>query len=757
MQTFMFNSFKKAVDDGLAKQHLNMAQTLGLAAFYVNGYGTPPDYQNALSLLHKLAGCGHVISRAYLYRITVALATDFTPDASYVAALHEPSILGCRKALEDLETLDPNAAASVKQFMRENCAGIGAAFFGIPQLLHGKSIENWKSALDGAESLSQLVVELGPLETIKVNKRGDGIIHMAASFGKDVAVEIILDSNMVPIDQVNDVGETALLCACRAGQFKTAELLLTRGADVRITPSSCESPLHWLCSFQGEEMNTIGQALLAGGADPLLLTTRPICHTAFPGGFDVDHDASSNPLYWAVHRNRPDVVRFLLEGVNDPRQCFASVGRGRPTPLNWAAFMHHKECLEIMVEYIGRRMERTTYTVGDLFVAATQSADLFSMTLRHGKSYQENLRQTFDYLLTRFCDVTFSTGLRGGTLLYYAVSRGYDFVVGYLLSDHVKKLLESIFHGPLDLHLSTKIGAYHPSDINRPCGDDQRTPLLEAVRVKRKALVNLLLSAGANPKVQSRNPFQPGKSNFSAIHVFAQAGHDEDFEILEALLSSHGLSSDGRDPDDTEVETPLTVAVQNNSFKLCDFLISHGANPNSLSTSSGLIATAYPTTVLGQVIASAAHNSTSRIEYLLFRCAAAEEIEFVVEPTRNLTALHFAALAHTYLRSAVDNSSLERSDFSWDHNRTIIQRLLERWDKPEDIDRVCGLSGRTALHLAVATRNLGAVQELLARGASNNILDNDGLSAVDLSNVQQSADGSEREEFEEIARLVVGA
>jgi hypothetical protein len=49
------------------------------------------------------------------------------------------------------------------------------------------------------------------------------------------------------------------------------------------------------------------------------------------------------------------------------------------------------------------------------------------------------------------------------------------------------------------------------------------------------------------------------------------------------------------------------------------------------------------------------------------------------------------------------------------------------------------------------------VQELLARGASNSILDNDGLSAVDLSNVQQSADGNEREEIEEIARLVVGA
>lgn len=51
------------------------------------------------------------------------------------------------------------------------------------------------------------------------------------------------------MDQRNDQGEIALLCACRAGQVEVVHLLLSRGADASIATQSKESPIHWLISF----------------------------------------------------------------------------------------------------------------------------------------------------------------------------------------------------------------------------------------------------------------------------------------------------------------------------------------------------------------------------------------------------------------------------------------------------------------------------------------------------------------------------
>ena len=195
---------------------------------------------------------------------------------------------------------------------------------------------------------------------------------------------------------------------------------------------------------------------------------------------------------------------------------------------------------------------------------------------------------------------------------------------------------------------------------------------------------------------------------------------------------------EGRPPNSTRPETPLTVAIQNNAFNLASFLLALGADVNALSQSSGLIATEYPTTILGHIIASTARHSTPRLRFLLNDCALHESIDFIVEPTHKLSALHRAAWAHrglilTSTQYSAQPVPLRREELDWAVNRDLIYELLQRFNTPEELDQRCGVLGRTALHLAVEAGNTGAVSELLAIGADVTLLDENGETAVQLA------------------------
>lgn len=67
------------------------------------------------------------------------------------------------------------------------------------------------------QDLSKLII----IVKYKVNRRGDGILHLAVCSGKDFALSKLLSSvTILATNQINDRGETPLLCVCRAGQLE---------------------------------------------------------------------------------------------------------------------------------------------------------------------------------------------------------------------------------------------------------------------------------------------------------------------------------------------------------------------------------------------------------------------------------------------------------------------------------------------------------------------------------------------------------
>ncbi|MCJ1470022.1 hypothetical protein MMC07_008667 [Pseudocyphellaria aurata] len=765
VQRFVFDTFLRRSEQHAEMGLVRPSDCFILASFYINGYGTEQNWEKAAQLLNHAAKWGHEQAQAYAYRICKVVNEEYVADDVQTTHLVQTSIMGSRIALQDLEEVAPQKVPFIKTKLPECLAGIGANFFYNDQMLHGLAHWPWMDMLADRSSIAEKLKGVKNKAEFRVNRRGDRILHIAANCGKLEAIRALLDTYGVEVNQQNDQQETAILCACRAGQVEAAQILLQHGADASITTPSKESPLHWLVSFTGDDVKLIGEALIANGANIRLVTTENINYSVFPGGLELDHQPPGTSLGWAVHHDRPDVVGFLLESAGDPLISLSKPLNRPTTPLHWAAHSHHVKCLRLMIEALDE--SKIAFNYSSLIAAAAYNANDFSMMLKHGRKYKAKLKQTFDYLLLKSQNILSLTGIGcfGYTLIYYAVSNASDAVVDYLLSSdalsslatslqsssistqpkpdqpkEAREVQETSYHVGLKLPASDstrRTGAFIHEHINQPCSNDRRTPLLESVRWNRRRIFQLLLSHGANPNATARNPFLKDHMDWTALHIFAFAGHDGNIQLCHDLVGL-GVSVEGRPPDAMQPETPLTVAIQNNTFKLASSLLSLGADINALSQSSGLIATEHPTTILGHIIASTARHSTPRLRFLLHECDCHESVNFIVEPARKLSALHRAAWAHRGLHfSSTQHSAqrvpLRREEFDRAMNRDVVYELLQRFNAPEELDQRCDVLGRTALHLATEAGNTGAVSELLAMDANAMILDHDGETPAQLA------------------------
>ncbi|OJJ45965.1 hypothetical protein ASPZODRAFT_143828 [Penicilliopsis zonata CBS 506.65] len=707
VQAFIFNAFYHKVEEMLSSKVINCPDCFVLASYYINGYGTAVDHQAARRLLERCSRpeYNHPSSRAYSYRIVKALDPEYTMTPADYDNLSVMALRGSRPALCDLKDVAPAQYAWSQPILRDVLAGVGASFFHDTNML-GFAHRQWVYTFDRPE---MLVTNLRPLQKIaehKVNRRGDGILHLAASTGRIQAVESLLGAFPLDINQRNEAGETPLLCACRAGQLATVLRLVQLNADASIAAANGESCLHWLVSFQ--DIEAVGEALLQTGAPLRGYTRERVAYSDFPAGIDVDFQIAGTPLTWAIHHDRPDIVRFLVSkniwvALDETRDSQWAV-----SPLEYAAFFHHVECLQVLMDALDQAGAR--YSMAPILTAAVHAADTFSMILRNGARYRQRLHATLDVCLARSRPIVFGSGIGGfdTSLLFFAVSEAHDEVVEYLLSQ------------PGDDDQDALSGAYTRRDINRPAADHRRTPVLEAIRWNRKHIVELLLSHGADITASARNPFT-NELTWTGFHILATAGHDlgDISYLLKAGLSLQELPS---------TESPFLVALQHNVFDLASSLLTAGAQVSALCCDAGFLSLEYPTSVLGHLIAASAQHTIPRLRYLL-RCS----VDFIVEPTRQLSALHRAAWAYKgIMHRGEKKDPVTRHGYDMMVNRDIMAELLEKWGTAEHVNLPCGIHGRTALHLAVAAGNIHAV-ELLRGKADASLRDDLGMNALELA------------------------
>lgn len=264
----------------------------------------------------------------------------------------------------------------------------------------------------------------------------------------------------------------------------------------------------------------------------------------------------------------------------------------------------------------------------------------------------------------------------------------------------------------------------------------------------------MLLEYGADIHAMAANPFQSDLRTWSVLHVFAHEGHNKDVSLVDTLIGIgvpvRGLRETSQEKDREAppcskiarlwihdkcshvfpCETPLAVAIRHNAFNLATALVSKGANPNSLSLSAGLFQTTHPLTILRHIIISNARYSSARLKYLSYLNPS--EADFIVEPSRRLSALHRVAMACQNV-GRVDGGAVKKEEFDMETNRDIMYDLLLRWPQSEELSSQCGIHENTALHLAVVAGNIGAVESLVNAGADKAIENEDGKTALMLA------------------------
>ena len=682
----------------------------------MNGYGVPSDADRALGFFIEAADQGHSIAQAYLYRLFTACQKDIPPKVPVLQYLKKQALGGSRIALLDLKSLDSKEGKHSRELLKYGYGGVGASWFNEDQWLEGLSQPKLMSK-------DFVLSSLGPraaLHDMVVNTRGDHLIHAAAAVGAYRLVGELLNDIKVDVNQRNANGETALLCACRSGHPDIVMLLLNSGANASIQSKNGESPLHWLIAFD-DDINpaAVGNDLIKrGGANVNAFTTQRISHSVFPSSIDVDFQMEGTPLLWAVHNDKPKVVSFLLSVGSNPNWKFVESGI---SPLEWAAHYHHKDCLQLMIEHMERTAEMPVTTDGqqDLRFAvlygplvrfAVHASDKFSMMLRNGQKYISRLRFTLEFLQEKTRLIFFSLGGENETLLHFAALKAREEACEIILDR-----------------------GWRIDEINKPAGPSGMAPLLEAVRWNRCKLFQLLLDHGADPSVLAISPYNPDDRSWSALHIFAEQGHNDDLDLVDDLVAA-GVPVDGE--SDWSSETPLYVAIRRNAFRLADKLLNHGASINVARLRSSFIVSPNPLTGLGHIIALNARHSFNSLRYMMGSKAAAKEgaiPDFIVEPARMLSALHFCATVPHGLSYANSAAPLTREDFDWETNRAIAHELLEWFCQPRQLDMKSRLQGKTALHLAAEFGNYGVAEELVKSGADKSIKCETGESPAEIA------------------------
>lgn len=684
-------------------------QIFCLAALVMNGYGTEPDAQAALKHVAHSAYHGEHNAQAYLYRLSVACDVPIPPFFPLVQFLKHHAQLGSRMALRDLNDVDPVIAAEVYHRSRSGYGGVGANWYFPENMLHNYT----QPKLANLDFLLAQASTAEDVYELKINRRGDSLLHFAASSGFKTSVVALIENLGVNVNFVNECGETALLCACRAAHYNIIDFLLSKDADPSIQAKNGESALHWLISLNDTHGITMGQRFLDAGADVDALLLQRVTHSTFKAALDIDILRDGTPLTWAVQCDRSDIVKLLLSNGASPLKQSQIWDGGRQHALGLAAYLHRAECLKIMLTTLEERElssgSSREYLVSPLLDLAVGSADKFSMILRNSTKYKEQLYMTLALLIEQHSrHISPSNSIAWGAgHCYRAVTVGHSDVVEFFLSNR-----------------------WQSDQINQPYGKPQRTCLLESVRFNRKTIFKSLVEHGANPLAMASNPFNAELRNWSALHVFAEAAHDTDLDLVTRLIEL-GVPVDGREADDSNTDTPFCISVCNDSYNLAKKLLGLGANPNALQIQSSIVRPLYPMTPLGRIIITNARFSSNRLNYLLFQCGCAEPA-FIVEPKRQLSALHRVSMAYQDLLT-ISGTPIKPENFDMETNQEIARAILKKFSGKEHLNLKCGIEGKTALHLAVQVRNLGVVRELLNAGADKSIKDDDGITPTQLA------------------------
>ncbi|KAL8548262.1 hypothetical protein ACS0TY_007546 [Phlomoides rotata] len=188
---------------------------------------------------------------------------------------------------------------------------------------------------------------------------GGGVLHAAAAVGRiEICKFLIEEVRFQNIDVKNDRGDTPLLVAMKFGNLMAAEYIIKCGANITITDSTRNTPLHWAIPHDNKEL--VIELLQREGtqieANNLIGTPLHCAVTLGNAGitnFLLDYGANPNsvsqlngitPLISAISSGSAQCMKLLLQHGADPYEKVHGM-----SPLTYAVIEGKMECIEVFL------------------------------------------------------------------------------------------------------------------------------------------------------------------------------------------------------------------------------------------------------------------------------------------------------------------------------------------------------------------------------------------------------------------------
>lgn len=645
-----------------------------LCMCYTMGFGTSSNPDLALQSLVESAKLGNIAAQALVKRMHNAFAADtgHLPITKWLIAGAET---GSVIAIEDLRNQDLSLHNAALRKLNKRFCGLGVQIFD-DEILDAVANEKLDSFIDLKSDGIWLL-----------NSRGDNIVHCVASCGSTHCLRSLIRRFPEAIDSSNQIGETPLLFACRAGNYENTMFLLEQKARTAPGTPTGETPMHWLTSFEEEQVRSVAMALVENGGYYMVWSiaeANTSCFAHYYNGL-----GEGTPLHRAMERRNSSAVTVLLE-----LESSYTLQRGRPfgpwrcSPLMLACAMHDTERLRLLLES-NRASECIQWRPTD--TAALQHSDLLSWLLDEN-SLQDFLEDSFSHSALYFALHPFDLHHRiclHGANYRQRMTETIDLLLEKgALMDSVSEDKQTGFFAAAqsgDVKIVEKVVSVEGlHNLNTPCLSVEHSPLQQMMYDGHKEIFLQLLDLGVDVKGVSKD----GNTMLQTCALSLLTDNNFAMELIKrgAPVACQGTGT-----------TALCTAVLNRRYELAKLLLEAGADVNEVNLCPE------PLTTLGAVLTLGQYSLHSPLKFLLSLPQRYGEVGFAVND--GASALHFAAFATIQH----DSNNVE----------LIFSALLGKFGAAHHLEWK-DTGGYNALDYAIFWSNLEAVRSILRAGAKVN-------------------------------------
>ncbi|KAF5637080.1 serine threonine kinase [Fusarium sp. NRRL 25303] len=488
-----------------------------------------------------------------------------------------------------------------------------------------------------------------------------------------------LDQNHRLTQLVLQNEETPLLLAARLGRRRVLETILQHpscGIAAQMADERGITPLHWLCSFEDEDHETIAKLLVSKGAE-LNSPASTISRTQYGISVDGDGILAHTPLHWAITQKRLTAVDVLLKLGADPTFCMeVEEGEGSHlSPIELACGLCYSPVVQRLLQ------EPAVQEEASKLKPMVGGGELLYLPLFHVISgtprWQRLLTVGVDFELET--KKTMKALIENGAPTDAVLQLGGNVKMAAVFATAYHQCAADLMVSGLEFGFANQINA----TFGRISSGG--SALFLAITHGDRDMFKALVDAGADVNAVDAD----------GLNVLHRAAKETDDVYFAEKLLEKGLPVD---PITPEPFSAFYTATYSGNLAVAQYLFDHGADRDRIPT-----------------------NALHRVKFLLSLPDRNGSDGFLVNVGHDTFSLFHFTIKYM-------------GEFAEDHEVAgiAIVELLRKYNTKDQLDNTAGPYKMTAIAIAAESGNYFAVRRFLEYGANPNIPDDYGRTALDL-------------------------